>query len=67
MGIRKDVAKLGAGWSPDLEWYAKAINKLQPLPFASDFDPLELTPTHALDSERPRLKSLDEPEMRTYL
>src|SRR3954468_21948507 len=23
MGIRKDVAKLGAGWSLELEWYAK--------------------------------------------
>ncbi len=29
MGVRKDVATLGAGWSPDLEWYAKAINELQ--------------------------------------
>lgn len=23
MGIRKDVAKLSAGWSLELEWYAK--------------------------------------------
>jgi tyrosinase len=27
--VRKDVAKLGAGWVPELEWYAKAVLALQ--------------------------------------
>ncbi|MDB5584774.1 MAG: tyrosinase domain protein [Bradyrhizobium sp.] len=30
--VRKDIASLGAGWSPELEWYAKAVRALQALP-----------------------------------
>ena len=31
-GVRKDVASLGAGWNPTLEWYAKAVRTLDALP-----------------------------------
>ena len=30
--VRVDVSSLGAGWNPTLEWYAKAVAKLQTLP-----------------------------------
>ena len=30
--IRRDIATLGAGWSPELEWYARAVTALQALP-----------------------------------
>lgn len=30
--IRRDIATLGAGWSAELEWYAKAVRALQTLP-----------------------------------
>ena len=51
-GIRRDVASLGAGWNPTLEWYAKAIRKLQTRPLNDRTSWWYLGAIHGFDQAR---------------
>ena len=47
--IRRDVAKLGAGWNPTLEWYALAVEALLQRPVANPTSWTYLAAIHGMD------------------
>ncbi|SMH55218.1 tyrosinase family protein [Mesorhizobium australicum] len=47
--IRRDVAKLGAGWNPTLEWYALAVEALLQRPITDPTSWTYLAAIHGMD------------------
>ncbi len=48
--VRRDVASFGNGWSPDLEWYARAVGALSAKPISDPTSWAALAALHGIDA-----------------